>query len=292
MVVKGLRWTPASFLSVSFVLSVIFTIWALYCWLHLVPLLQPWADAKARDEAGYRRGLMQTCTSQTLTFLFAACYLRAMFTNPGSVPDDPAWRPGRMAASATTCTLREAKRTGERRFCAWCNGYKPDRCHHCRICKTCILRMDHHCPWLATCVGFRNHKYFFLSVFYALLACGFIIFTMSESLWQALYVKEVSSLNRFLLMFCMTLTTIMALLLKLFFAFHVRLMLVATTTVEFCEKRTRRPPGSWMPDYRRGWYEDIQAVLGPQPLLWLLPLGPPTGTGLTFPLANEDKRCS
>mmetsp|Transcript_68535 Transcript_68535/g.135464 ORF Transcript_68535/g.135464 Transcript_68535/m.135464 type:complete len:293 (+) Transcript_68535:98-976(+) len=289
---NGLRWTLPNFLSVSFVLWIIFTIWALYCWLHLVPLLQPWADPVARDEANRHRGMIEACASQTLTGLFAVCYLRAMFTNPGVVPETPEWRPGRLEASATNLALREAKRTGERRFCAWCNGYKPDRCHHCRICKTCILRMDHHCPWLATCVGYRNHKYFFLSVFYALLACGFVVITMSASLWKALYVEEVSSLHRFLLMFGMTLTTIMAVLLKFFFAFHVRLMFVATTTVEFCEKKTRRLPGSWMPDYRNGWYEDIRAVLGPQPFLWLLPLGPPSGNGLTFPLANEDKRCN
>jgi len=291
MASKGPRWTLANFLPVSFVSWAIFTIWALYCWLHLVPLLQPWTDAVARDGARRRRGLIQACVSQILTFLFAASYLRAMFTNPGFVPDTPEWRPGRMAAPAPNIALlREAKSTGERRFCKWCNCYKPDRCHHCRVCKTCILRMDHHCPWIATCVGFRNHKYFFLSVFYALLSCVYIVFTMSTSLWQALYIEEVSSMNRFLIVFGMTLATIMMVLLKFFFAFHVRLLFVATTTVEWCEKRTKLPPGSWMPDYSCGWYEDIRAVLGPQPLLWLLPLGSMSGDGLTFPFAAEGRR--
>jgi len=287
MASKSPHWTLVNFLPVSFVSWIIFTIWALYSWLHLVPLLQPWTDTVARDEARRHRGLIEAYASQTFMALFAACYLRAMFTDPGSVPHTPEWRPGQMAASATNWALREAKKTGERRFCKWCECYKPDRCHHCRVCKTCILRMDHHCPWIATCVGFRNHKYFFLSVFYALLSSGFVVFTMSTSLWQALYVEEVSSMNRFLLMFGMTLSTIMAVLLTFFFAFHVRLMFVATTTVEWCEKRTR---GNWMPDYRHGWYENIQAVLGPQPLLWLLPLGSMSGNGLIFPLPEEDRR--
>ncbi len=32
--------------------------------------------------------------------------------------------------------------------CKKCLKYKPKRTHHCSVCKTCILKMDHHCPWL------------------------------------------------------------------------------------------------------------------------------------------------
>lgn len=31
------------------------------------------------------------------------------------------------------------------RFCEKCQIIKPDRCHHCSVCGTCILKMDHHC---------------------------------------------------------------------------------------------------------------------------------------------------
>ncbi|XP_056465043.1 palmitoyltransferase ZDHHC16A isoform X3 [Gadus chalcogrammus] len=45
--------------------------------------------------------------------------------------------------------------------CKKCIIPKPARTHHCGICNRCILKMDHHCPWLNNCVGHFNQRYFF-----------------------------------------------------------------------------------------------------------------------------------
>ncbi len=58
-----------------------------------------------------------------------------------------------------TCAARDGGRLmrglargaqgGEARFCSKCGRHKPPRAHHCRLCRRCVLRMDHHCPWRA-----------------------------------------------------------------------------------------------------------------------------------------------
>ena len=33
---------------------------------------------------------------------------------------------------------------GNIRYCDKCKCIKPDRAHHCSVCQSCVLRMDHH----------------------------------------------------------------------------------------------------------------------------------------------------
>jgi hypothetical protein len=57
------------------------------------------------------------------------------------------------------------------KMCSKCNAPKPARAHHCSTCKRCILKMDHHCPWVNNCVGARNQKYFLQYLLYIQLQC-------------------------------------------------------------------------------------------------------------------------
>ncbi|KAG8435427.1 hypothetical protein GDO86_013386 [Hymenochirus boettgeri] len=55
--------------------------------------------------------------------------------------------------------------------CRKCIAHKPARTHHCSICSRCILKMDHHCPWLNNCVGHYNHRYFFSFCLFMTMGC-------------------------------------------------------------------------------------------------------------------------
>jgi len=46
--------------------------------------------------------------------------------------------------------------------CGLCGLKKPMRAKHCRECKRCVRKFDHHCPWITNCVGERNHRWFYI----------------------------------------------------------------------------------------------------------------------------------
>jgi ribosomal protein L40E len=75
----------------------------------------------------------------------------------------------------------EKTRSGKVRVCHFCQQRKPDRTHHCRQCGVCILKMDHHCWWFNNCIGYYNYKYFFLFLFWTIIATLFVTSTMANS---------------------------------------------------------------------------------------------------------------
>ncbi|XP_051969915.1 palmitoyltransferase ZDHHC23-B-like isoform X2 [Xyrauchen texanus] len=60
-----------------------------------------------------------------------------------------------------------------RNWCAVCKLVCPPRAGHCRICGVCILRLDHHCVWINSCVGQANHRSFLLMLVFFLLTSLF-----------------------------------------------------------------------------------------------------------------------
>lgn len=280
-----LRFGEASkLLPVTFVIFMVVVLYFEYIFLHCMRLFQLDLPVEFREAQVVARGWWHLISFHIITAFLIYCLAKCILTCPGTVPEGKGWDQRTDVEEDTTgagdVELVEKKHTGERRFCKWCLKYKPDRCHHCRICNLCVLKMDHHCPWVYNCIGFRNHKYFFLLLVYAVFDLTLVNTTMFDTVWWSTRV-DVSVAMMLGLFAGQSLAAFLWVLITAFLGFHIWLMSKAMSTVEFCEKSLKKSSyNSSM--YSLGTYGNICAVLGPHPLLWLLPISFPEGDALTW----------
>ena len=104
---------------------------------------------------------------EPLAILTLITHLLSMFKNPGYVPIP--YKPPSNYHEINNRVNNNNALLPDRNdlFCKKCNNPRPLRAHHCRICGKCTLKMDHHCHWIANCVGYYNQKNFYQFLFYS-----------------------------------------------------------------------------------------------------------------------------
>ena len=106
---------------------------------------------------------------EPLAILTLITHILSMFKNPGYVPipfkpSSNYYEINNNIRGNSNNTLLQDRNDF---FCKKCNNPRPLRAHHCRICGKCTLKMDHHCHWIANCVGYYNQKNFYQFLFYS-----------------------------------------------------------------------------------------------------------------------------
>ncbi|KAG2262520.1 hypothetical protein Bca52824_069599 [Brassica carinata] len=181
----------------------------------------------------------------------------------------------------------------EARKCDKCFAYKPLRTHHCRVCRRCVLKMDHHCVWINNCVGYANYKAFFLLVFYATVACIHstvllvcCVFKNGESYAGNVPLKTfMVSCGVFMIGLSITLGTLLG--------WHIYLIAHNMTTIEhYNSKRAlwlaRKSGQSYRHQFDLGVYKNITSVLGSNIMKWLCPtFTRNTEDGINFSAARD-----
>lgn len=204
--------------------------------------------------------LVHLSVTYTLTFITLTCFLVVIARDPGPVDGVKAQtlEDGRFQepsaeedeeddSDGEDISLAEALMkpstsnqpwmgNGERRWCQKCWAPKPERTHHCSECGRCVLKMDHHCPWLgAKCIGHRTYSSFVHLLFNITLLClysfGLTIPPIRSYLSLTTIIDE-SDWTPYLVILLALLTFVFSLTIGSFWGYHVYLISTNQTTLE------------------------------------------------------------
>ncbi|XP_050209548.2 probable protein S-acyltransferase 15 [Mercurialis annua] len=177
--------------------------------------------------------------------------------------------------------------------CEKCCTYKPPRAHHCRSCRRCVLRMDHHCLWINNCVGYRNYKAFFILILFATAASIYStvmiissVFHKNRDFGRIFYLKIFYIVSGAMMIgLSATLGTLLG--------WHIYLITHNMTTIEYYEGigaawLARKSGQSYRHQFDLTTYKNITSVLGPNMLKWLCPTAiSHLKDGTNFPTSHD-----
>jgi hypothetical protein len=85
--------------------------------------------------------------------------------------------------------------------------------------------MDHHCPWVANCIGFYNYKYFMSMLLYTSLSCLLIVFSSYGLVTTVLQREDLDYRVAFFIVTAYVLACVFCFLITGFYFFNLWLIL-------------------------------------------------------------------
>uniref|UniRef100_A0A8C5X2Z9 Palmitoyltransferase n=1 Tax=Malurus cyaneus samueli TaxID=2593467 RepID=A0A8C5X2Z9_9PASS len=206
-----------------------------------------------------------------LFVLFVWTYWKSVFTLPippgKKVRDQTLFIPCKTKAEM----LKRTQNSSRIRFCDRCQLIKPDRCHHCSVCAMCVLKMDHHCPWVNNCIGFSNYKFFLLFLAYSLLYCLYIAATVFKYFIKYWTGELTNGRSKFHILFLLFVSIMFFVSLMFLFGYHCWLVSRNRSTLEaFSAPVFQNGPDK--NGFNLGFVKNLQQVFGEEKKLWLLPI--------------------
>ncbi|KAF9483485.1 zf-DHHC-domain-containing protein [Pholiota conissans] len=182
--------------------------------------------------------MMHLLITYTLTFMAFSSLIVCLARDPG--PANPA--PSRLEGAdgegeeigLTEALMPDRDFSSPDRWCRKCWAPRAERTHHCSICNRCVLKMDHHCPWIgAKCIGHRTYPAFVHFLCCVSLLATYVAVVAGKALWHAFQnpfaVHEFTPVHELGLAFT---GGVFSLTVGSFAAYHLYLISTNQTTLE------------------------------------------------------------